>query len=236
MAAGRQPGRCPNVEGALRAAIEREAGGSLPPRHFVALQFSHVRSRSLGTHSTSRQEPLVLSRGDWRRRVRSDLSDLSDLSDGFLGCRRGRRLGSRGPAVATTVGRSASAFAEPTARHDGGQAASAPGRCCRRGPRISGHASHLVSHLILQLVGARPIRVDSPARIACGCKRCRRASFVGSSLLSALCSLLSALCSPLSALCSLLSALRSLLSALCSPLSADVPASSINGPARESCV
>jgi hypothetical protein len=39
MAAGRQPGRCPNVGGALRAAIEREAGGSLPPRHFVALQF-----------------------------------------------------------------------------------------------------------------------------------------------------------------------------------------------------
>jgi hypothetical protein len=42
----------------------KASGGSLPPRHFVAFWSSHVRSRSVGTPSTSRQEPLVLSRGD----------------------------------------------------------------------------------------------------------------------------------------------------------------------------
>jgi hypothetical protein len=38
MAAGRQPGRCPNVGGTLRAAIEREAGArcARPPRISLA--------------------------------------------------------------------------------------------------------------------------------------------------------------------------------------------------------
>jgi hypothetical protein len=94
MAAGRQPGRCPNVGGALRAAIERQAGARCPhatswlcssyrtvgsvgtpsalpppwasrlPRHFVALWFLPYGRIARDSLHRTRR-PLVVPRGDF---------------------------------------------------------------------------------------------------------------------------------------------------------------------------
>jgi hypothetical protein len=77
MAAGRQPGRCPNVGGALRAAIEREAGARCP--HATSWLCGSYRTvGSLGTRSTAHRNLWSCRAVTSKRRVGSDLSDRSD--------------------------------------------------------------------------------------------------------------------------------------------------------------
>jgi hypothetical protein len=81
MAAGRQRGRCPNVGGALRAAIEREAGARCP--HATPWLCGSYRTvGSLGPRSTAHDDRWSRRAVISRQRLESDLSDLSDQSDG----------------------------------------------------------------------------------------------------------------------------------------------------------
>jgi hypothetical protein len=184
------------------------------------LQTSEASRRSRGTHGGA-CHGVVLEQSDKRRRTRSSRRPYRRAKHGRRAPDRtvpkcGRRSPSgdrkasgcsRGPAVATTVGRSASAFAKPTARHEGGQAASAPAHGTaeappsprplvfaamkgkRRAPeRDSGAESPCIARPCLPAgrsryllgagacnVGPCPFRAHSPARIARGCKHCRRA-------------------------------------------------------------
>jgi hypothetical protein len=148
MAAGRQPGRCPNVGGALRAATKRQAGlcPATPPgrpwalpRNFVALQFlPYGRIARDSLHRT--QGPLVLSCGDSDATRGVGLVGLVEPVRRFPGCRVRRR-----PVLARTR---ALQMARP------------PGTAGSRGTFAAyGASPSLVSHLVSHLVVPGPIRI-----------------------------------------------------------------------------
>jgi hypothetical protein len=131
MAAGRQPGRCPNVGGTLRAAIEREAGArcARPPRISLA-------ERALPAIDPPSPRPSVV-RLPPSQSLRRDMMAgklLMALIAGSFGrtLRSARRTppAPQRPLVAPRGDLEATRFAAPKSR-------------------VPGHVPHLVSHLVV---------------------------------------------------------------------------------------